>query len=43
MYQFWVCLFLTAVVFILAGGFIEMYRNHKEKERQKCNDTNTNQ
>ena len=35
--------FFTVMIFVLAGGFIKMYRNHKEKENQKCNDTTTNQ
>ena len=43
MFEFLVCFFFTAMVFVLAGGFIEMYRNEKEKENQKCNDTTTNQ
>ena len=31
MFEFMVCLFFVAMIFILAGGFIEMYRNHKKK------------
>ena len=43
MFEFMVYLFFITMIFILAGGFIEMYRNHKKKENQKCNDITTNQ